>query len=536
MKSALSLLLILSFALLSCKNENSEDNEDKSQEEIVVGEGPVIVSFKNSLDIDTNFKSFSARTNDSTSTSRIDIARLFYDDTQATLSDFSDKPMLFNTLTITSKEGFLVFRHAVNFFDANECILQRGDSVQVEYIGKQPQITIQNRKTLKYDISFDSLARSYFKRDKYSFLSKYREARDVARMEFMSNKKAIAENESLTFKERGDRNHRLTTDVRRKHYAGAKVYLSEENSLLDSLKSIKELSTVPYSFYKERNKYLGHMLDMQTDRLAKPPFTALMKAHQVNRFGYPDIYYQQFLEAVSRKYIEEKADYVDNNKPSPLDYRKIFDQIDTSSLFPRKDRDYLLTKAFKNVHETFSHDDFITYFKKYKAKVKDTTLVNTVRNDFALEFDNRRSETASLVLTDISGKKLTFEEVKARNKGKVVYVDFWASWCAPCRQAMPASADLRKALKGKDVVFVYLSIDASITPWKKASTAEKLDNHAENYLVVNTNTSDFLKQNKLSSIPRYMIFDKTGRLTHANAPRVESGGVGLLLTTLADKQ
>lgn len=197
--------------------------------------------------------------------------------------------------------------------------------------------------------------------------------------------------------------------------------------------------------------------------------------------------------------------------------------------------DYLLTKVIKRIHGTFSHEDFLTYFKLYEGKVKDTSLVNSVREDFALEFDDRRSETASVVLTDLTGKKLTLDDVKARHKGKVIYVDFWASWCGPCREAMPASADLRKTLKDKNVAFVYLSIDGSIKSWQKASEAERLSNYADNYLVVNTQTSTFLKQNKLSEIPRYMVFDKTGRLTHAKAPRVESGEVGLLLSTLADK-
>ncbi|MBU1822409.1 MAG: TlpA family protein disulfide reductase [Bacteroidetes bacterium] len=311
--------------------------------------------------------------------------------------------------------------------------------------------------------------------------------------------------------------------------------MKKENSLLDSLKSIKEISLVPYHFYKERNKYLGHLLDVQTDHLSRPQITAILKEHQLNRFGYPDIYYQQFLEAVGEKYIEEKVGFIDDNKPSERDYKQAFRQIDTSSLFPEKDRNYLLTKEIKRIHGTSSHDDFITYFKLYEGKVKDTALVNSARKDFALEFDDQRSETASVVLTDNNGKKLTLDEVKAKHKGKVIYVDFWASWCGPCRQAMPASADLRKALQSKNVVFVYLSIDGSITPWQRASTAENLAKYPENYLIVNSQTSDFLKQNKLSEIPRYMIFDKTGRLTHARAPRVESGEVGLLLSALADK-
>ena len=533
MKYAILLSLSLSLALFSCI---PSDKEQDATEDIIVGEGPVVVSFKNSLDIDTNFKSFSARANDSTSTYRIDIATLFYDDTQAALNNFSDKQDLpFETLRVTPTKDLLIFKHAINYFDDEEYLLQKGDSVQIEYSNKRPKIIIQNRKILKYDIGFDSLVRSYFKKDEYSPKGKYSNARSLARIEFMSNKKIQDKYKNLTYKQRGENNHRLTSDVRSRFYQKTKNYLSKENSLLDSLKSIKEISTVPYQFYKERNKYLVHLLDLQTAHLTKPQITAILEEHQPNRFGYPDIYYQQFLEAASGKYFEEKADFVDNARPSPLDYKKVFDQIATSSLLPEKDRNYLLTKEIKRIQGTFSHDDFITYFKKYEAKVKDTSLVNAVREDFALEFDDRRSETTSVVLTDLAGKKLTLDDVKAKHRGKVIYVDFWASWCMPCREAMPASADLRKALKGKEVVFVYLSIDGSITPWKRASTAENLDKYPDNYLVVNSKTSEFLKQNKLSEIPRYMIFDKTGRLTHANASRVESGGTGLLLTQLADK-
>ncbi|MPR31797.1 TlpA family protein disulfide reductase [Salmonirosea aquatica] len=533
MKTILALSIGILFALFSC---NTTTQEDADLEGTPVKGGPVVVSFKNPHDIDARLQFFSISMNDSTWTGKMHLATLYYDDTQSTLNDNSDKPdMIFDTLAITPANDYLVFSHSVNYFDANEYILQKGDSVQIEYKNKRPRLTFQNRKILKYDANFDSLARSYFKQDQYSPVGKFLEARGLAMAETMSSKEITSKNHKLTFPQKKARNLGIIADFRNKFYAETKTYLSKENSLLDSLKSIKGLSAVPYYFYKERNKYLGYLLDALTDRLSQPQITAILKEHQVNRLGYPDIYYQQFLEAIEEKYIQEKVNFIDNDKPSLWDYRQVFDQVDTSSLFPEKDRNYLLTKEIKRIHDTFSHDDFIAYFKKYESKVKDKNLVNAVRQDFALEFDDRRSETGSVVLTDLSGKKMTFDEVKARHKGKVIYVDFWASWCGPCREAMPASADLRKALKDKKVVFVYLSIDGSIKPWQKASEIEKLSKYAENYLIVNTSTSDFLKQNKLNTIPRYMIFDKTGRLTHANAPRVESGGVGLLLTSLAGK-
>jgi hypothetical protein len=48
---------------------------------------------------------------------------------------------------------------------------------------------------------------------------------------------------------------------------------------------------------------------------------------------------------------------------------------------------------------------------------------------------------------------------------------------------------------------------------------EGLTNHKACYLVVNSNTSDFLKEIKFQLIPRYLLIDKNGKIIHLNAPR-----------------
>ena len=70
----------------------------------------------------------------------------------------------------------------------------------------------------------------------------------------------------------------------------------------------------------------------------------------------------------------------------------------------------------------------------------------------------------ALEITDSNYKEILAE-------GKPVVVDFWATWCAPCRKSMPAVSALKKQLAGKKCVFIYLTGPDS--PEKVWSTAIK---------------------------------------------------------------
>lgn len=60
-------------------------------------------------------------------------------------------------------------------------------------------------------------------------------------------------------------------------------------------------------------------------------------------------------------------------------------------------------------------------------------------------------------------------------KGKKYYlVDFWASWCGPCRKEIPNLKKLYELYKGKGLEIVSVSIDKNETAWKKALAEEKL--------------------------------------------------------------
>ena len=50
-------------------------------------------------------------------------------------------------------------------------------------------------------------------------------------------------------------------------------------------------------------------------------------------------------------------------------------------------------------------------------------------------------------------------------RGKVIYIDLWATWCGPCIQESPAFEALGKKYAGKDIVFLPVSTDITTKPW-----------------------------------------------------------------------
>jgi thiol-disulfide isomerase/thioredoxin len=61
----------------------------------------------------------------------------------------------------------------------------------------------------------------------------------------------------------------------------------------------------------------------------------------------------------------------------------------------------------------------------------------------------------NFTLEDITGKPLSLNDVK----GKVVIVDFWATWCGPCLMSIPELVDLQEKYKAKGLVIVGISVD-----------------------------------------------------------------------------
>ena len=98
-------------------------------------------------------------------------------------------------------------------------------------------------------------------------------------------------------------------------------------------------------------------------------------------------------------------------------------------------------------------------------------------------------------------------------KGKILVLDFWASWCGPCRAEIPHLKEAYKEYSDKGVAFFSVSIDKDNAAWKKAM---KEENMAWPQVCAPKAGKDVMKQYQFSGIPYILVIDKEGRIVAKN--------------------
>ncbi|MBB4800625.1 thiol-disulfide isomerase/thioredoxin [Flavobacterium nitrogenifigens] len=104
-------------------------------------------------------------------------------------------------------------------------------------------------------------------------------------------------------------------------------------------------------------------------------------------------------------------------------------------------------------------------------------------------------------------------------KGKYVYIDLWATWCAPCRAEIPYLQKIEEKYHGKNIEFVSISIDKlkDNEKWKKFVTDKHLG--GTQLFADKDWESEFVVNYGVTGIPRFILIDPKGNIVKSDAPR-----------------
>ncbi len=190
----------------------------------------------------------------------------------------------------------------------------------------------------------------------------------------------------------------------------------------------------------------------------------------------------------------------------------VSDTIIKSSLFSEKLRIELPTNGLKN-------EEYVSYlYENSSQTVKDsyTEKIALLKANKIPDLNAARKKAFNFLLHDSTGKEYKLDDFK----GKMLFIDFWASWCAPCKAQIPHQKELEKAYAGKNIVFASVSLDKSKPAWLKAVKEEDLHGvilHAKGDF-----KNEFPKAYGIESIPRYMLIDANGHIISDNMIRPEN--------------
>ena len=161
----------------------------------------------------------------------------------------------------------------------------------------------------------------------------------------------------------------------------------------------------------------------------------------------------------------------------------------------------------------------------FKQKVKNPYLIDYIGNiqKHYLDITNEGiTYEASLKntkhLNEYKEADELFEELIKPYKGKVVYVDFWGTWCSPCRRDMKVANNLKEKLQGEDIVFMYFANRSPEDTWK--NFIKEIDLTGENivhYRLPDKQQGMIERKFAVNSFPTYMLINKDGKVVNTNA-------------------
>ena len=161
------------------------------------------------------------------------------------------------------------------------------------------------------------------------------------------------------------------------------------------------------------------------------------------------------------------------------------------------------TEEIQTLHATFVKDQ--SMIDAFAAKL----------DKYNISKPGRKSPDFEAV--DLDGKVWTLADFQ----GKYLYIDMWATWCAPCRKELPYLKSLAEQFADAEITFLGLSTDEDQEKWTNMVSQGDMPG-TQLYL---GSRSQFQKAYKIDAIPRFILIGKDGKIISNDMLRPSSGDI-----------
>lgn len=161
----------------------------------------------------------------------------------------------------------------------------------------------------------------------------------------------------------------------------------------------------------------------------------------------------------------------------------------------------------------------IEEYEKVAPSIK-PYMISEASKSFLIDYEkvlhkNVGQKGLEFTYKDIEDKPVSFSDFK----GKLVYIDLWATWCGPCKAEIPHMKKMEEDYHGKNIVFVSLSLDKPKDNQKWKDFVKKEQLKGIQIMADKDFDSDVAKNYDVNAIPRFLLFDTKGNIINSNALR-----------------
>lgn len=229
-----------------------------------------------------------------------------------------------------------------------------------------------------------------------------------------------------------------------------------------------------------------------------------------------------FYRAHLNQYLVFKYKFYDAIPKQQTEYRNFTGlQVKFNALLKNenlsKSRDIMIIDFF-NMLLSVDKPNALNFINLNITSIKDKELNDLYRE----RLENLKTNIKPITLlsdNNLNSKIIenVFNDLTDRFKGKVIYLDFWATWCGPCRREFPYSHALANEFINKNVAFVYICMNSEIDKWQKAVLDMKLN---QNQYCLSDAESKVVRQKfQIQGLPTYFLINRKGEIVDKEAPR-----------------